>query len=251
MPVSIDRAEIKSEAKTLLRTAQVSPIRFTLFFLAIDLVLNEISTVVDYMLGDTVGAASLPFSFVSILVALLSTVLLAGYACYCLGIQRGETMPYDSLFDAFPFAGKIVLLYLLMGLLTGLASMLFVVPGIVLALSYSLALFHLCDEPDLGVVEAMRRSRWEMRGYKWQLFLLLLSFWPLLLAAALVVGLFEFFLLDFFPATLGGDLLATLVFGVLEGSVTAYLLPYLRFASVGFYRRVTAPPEDPTRDVIL
>ena len=159
MPVYIDRAEIRAEAKELLRTARVSPFRFTLLFLAIDLVLDEISTAINYMLGDGVSVIPFPFSFVNILITLLATVLLAGYVCYCLGVCRGEAMPYDSLFDAFPFAGKIILLDLLVGVLTGLAAMLFIVPGIVLALSYSLAVFHLCEEPELGVIEAMRRIK--------------------------------------------------------------------------------------------
>ena len=93
MPVVIDRAEVKAEAKDLLKTAQVSPLRFTLLFLAISLGLDLVSTAVSNMLGDSIGVLSFSFSFVGVLITLLSTVLLAGYTNYCLCVQRGLARP--------------------------------------------------------------------------------------------------------------------------------------------------------------
>ena len=250
MPVYIDRAAVKAEAKGLLQTARVSPIRFTLLFLAIDLGLDLISTAVSDMLDDSIGVLSFSFSFVGVLITLLSTVLLAGYTHYCLGVQRGLAMPYDSLFDAFPFAGKVILLSVAQGALIGFGLVLFIVPGVILAFSYAFALYHLCEEPDIGVTEALRRSRLEMKGYKLQLFLLLISFWPLLFLVAAVLGVCEYFLDGMFPATLSGDLLYTLVSGVFVIAAEAYLTPYLELAQVGFYRRVTAG-SDPLLDMEL
>ena len=240
MPVVIDRAAVKAEAKSLLATARVSPLRFTLLFLVITLGLDLVSTAVSDLLGDSVGVLSFSFSFVGMLVTLLSTVLLAGYVNYCLCIQRDMEMPYDSLFDAFPFAGKVILLEVLQGLIIGVGIMLFIIPGVILGFSYAFALYHLCEDPDISVIEALRRSRRETKGWKWQLFLLLLSFWPLLLAAALALGVCEYFLNGAFPGTLTGDLLYTLVTGVLAGAAEMYLMPYMELAQVSFYRRVTA-----------
>ena len=240
MPAPLDLRLIKAEAKGLLGTAQVSPLRFTLLFLAIDLGLNLVSTAVSDLLGDSIGVLSFSFSFVGVLITLLSTVLLAGYTNYCLCVQRGMEMPCDSLFDAFPFAGKVILLNVLQGVLMGLGFTLFIIPGVVLAFSYAFALYHLCEDPDIGVVEALRRSRLEMKGYKGQLFLLLISFWPLLLPAALVLGAGDYFLAAAFPKSLAGDLLYTLTSGVLDAAAMAYLLPYIELAQVVFYRRVTA-----------
>lgn len=240
MPVQIDRRAAKAEAKRLIQTAQVPPLRFTALLLAIDVGLNLISTAVSGMLGDSFGVLSFSFSFVGVLITLLSTVLMAGFTNYCLRIHRGETMPYESLFDAFSFAGKVILMEVLRGVLIALASMLFVIPGLILAFSYAFALYHLCEDPGVGVIEAMRRSRMEMRGYKWQLFLLLLSFWPLLLVLAAALGLCDYLLAPLFSATIPGDLLYTLVYGVLTAAAELYLLPYIELATVGFYRRAAA-----------
>ena len=244
MPVAIDRAEIKAEAKSLLKTAQVSPLRFTLLFLAIHLGLDLVSTAVSDMLGDSIGVLSFSFSFVGVLITLLSTVLLAGYANYCLCVQRGLAMPYDSLFDAFSFAGKVILLEVLQGLLIGFGFMLLFIPGVILAFSYAFAIFHLCEDPDISVTEALRCSRLEMKGYKFQLFTLLISFWPLLLLVAVVLGACEYFIDGMFPGTLSGDLLYTLISGALAAAAEVYLMPYMELAQVGFYRRVLAQQVD-------
>ncbi len=245
MPVFLDRAEIKREAEALIHTAKVPPLRFTALFFAICLVLDEISAAVAYQFENSVhlapfGTLSLSFSFVDILVTLLSSVLLAGYVSYCLSVHRGAAMPYDSLFDAFPFAGKVVLLEVLQGLMIGCGTLLFIVPGIVLALTYAFALYHLCEDPEIGVFEALRRSRLETRGYRTQYLVLLLSFLPLFFLAALPLCLFDYFLADRFPDTLAGTLLYSLLTGVLAACVELYLLPYLELSQIGFYRRATA-----------
>ena len=42
------------------------------------------------------------------LIHIFTQVLDAGYKCYCLGVHRREEMPYESLFDGFTFAGKVI-----------------------------------------------------------------------------------------------------------------------------------------------
>ncbi len=113
MPIrQLDRAALKCEAKDLIRTARVSPIKFTLLFLAVSLALSLLDTALTSLTGRIVGVAFLSISFVGILITLISQVLSAGYCCYCLGIHRREEMPYESLFDGFTFAGKVIALYM-------------------------------------------------------------------------------------------------------------------------------------------
>ena len=89
MPIrQLDRAALKCEAKDLIRTARVSPIKMTLLLLAISLVLDLLDTALTYLTGSIVGVAFLSISFVGILITLISQVLSAGYCCYCLGVHR-------------------------------------------------------------------------------------------------------------------------------------------------------------------
>lgn len=241
MPMQLDIGAIKAESRSLLRTGSVNPFRMTLFYLLITLVLDTINSGVSYMIDSAGGFTVLSFSFVSILVGLVALVLNAGYYCYCFGILRREEMPYESLFDAFPFAGKVILLSIVEGVFIFLWSMLFVIPGIIAAYRYSFAMLNLCENPELGVMEALNLSKQQTNGYKMQLFLLQLSFigWYLLAAAVMWVywAAVYFLLPDSYP----GIMLGSLLFFALSIAAEIYLKPYLQLSVCGFYLRATAP----------
>lgn len=253
----LDRSEIKAEARELLRTGSVSPIRMTLVLLVLRLVFDLIDSGVTYAFGGGFGAAidpsnpyflvdalsalgSLAF-FISILISLISTVLSAGYTCYCLGIQHREEMPYESLFDAFSFAGKVIWLEILKAVIVFLWSLLFIIPGIIAAYRYVFAVMNLCENPDLSAMEALRLSKQQTMGYKWQFFVLELSFigWYLLGGVIVSVGTSVF--ASRMPDSLAGSLLASVIYMVLYSIVAVYVTPYAELAKCGFYLRATAP----------
>ena len=249
MPIrQLDRAALKCEAKDLIRTARVSPIKMTLLLLAISLVLDLLDTALTYLTGSIVGVAFLSISFVGILITLISQVLSAGYCCYCLGIHRREEMPYESLFDGFTFAGKVIALYIVEGFFVALWSMLFVIPGIIAVYRYSFAIWNLCQNPELGVMEALNRSKRQTVGYKGQLFRLELSFFGWILLFSVVLGVYEALvialILDSFPAIMLGSLLG----GLASMLVQIYFLPYYTLSECGFYLRATALEEPPRQD---
>ena len=210
MPMQLDTGAIKAESRSLLRTGEVNPFRMTLFYLLITLVLDTINSGVSYMIDSAGGFTVLSFSFVSILVGLVALVLNAGYYCYCFGILRREEMPYESLFDAFPFAGKVILLSIVEGVFIFLWLMLFVIPGIIAAYRYSFAMLNLCENPELGVMEALNLSKRQTNGYKMQLFLLQLSFIGYQIAAVLIALLYEYVIISYLPDSLSGAVLRTL-----------------------------------------
>ncbi|MCR5826154.1 MAG: DUF975 family protein [Oscillospiraceae bacterium] len=247
MPIRLDPNALRAEARGLLQTAQVPALRFTALFFAVSLVLSLCNAVADHVLG-TVNVLNFSLSAFSVFVSLLSVVLSAGYSCYCLRVRRGERAPYASLLEALPFAGKVVGVTVLQGALIGVGLSLFVVPGVVMALSYSQAMLHLCDDPDCGVLEALRRSRMEMRGHKLELAMLFLGFLPLLLVAALAMGMSQLTLSPLFPRTMAGDLLYVLVSGLLLAASQLYLRPWLSMALVCFFRNLTDADDADTDD---
>ena len=198
-----------------------------------------LDTALTSLTGRIVGVAFVSVSFASILIGLITQVLDAGYKCYCLGVHRREEMPYESLFDGFTFAGKVIALYIVEGFFVALWSMLFVIPGIIAAYRYSFAMLNLCENPDLGVMEALDLSKRQTNGYKMQLFLLQLSFISYQLAAALIAVLYEYAIISFLPDSLPGVLLGTLIYSVLAAGVGVYLTPYLNLSICRFYLLAT------------
>lgn len=246
MPMQLDTGAIKAESRSLLRTGEVNPFRMTLFYLLITLVLDMINSGVSYMIDSAGGFTVLSFSFVSILVGLVALVLNAGYYCYCFGILRREEMPYESLFDAFPFAGKVILLSIVEGVFIFLWSMLFVIPGIIAAYRYSFAMMNLCDDPGIGVMEALRRSKQQTDGNKGTLFLLTMSFlgWLLLAGAAVVLADYLIFgdisLQLETAATLSQALLITLVDQGTASLASVWITPYIQLSLCACYLTVTS-----------
>ena len=247
MPESLDPRALKETSWHLMRTARVLPLRMTALLLALTLGLNLIGAVAGRLLPmAAVNGLPVAFSFFDVLILLINGVLNAGFLLYCLRVRRGEALPYDSLFDAFPFAGKVVLLDVLMWSLIGLGFSLFILPGFMMLFSYSMAMFHLVDEPELSAFEALRRSRAEMRGHKWQLFALFVSFWPLLLGEFAALSVSQMLLGRALPDTMAGDLLYVLLSSLLLALVEIFLTPYLRLTQAGFYEQVKQPaPEAP------
>ena len=78
----------------------------------------------------------------------------------------------------------------LMGLFIALWTLLFIIPGIVKMFSYAMTPFILEENPDLTANEAIDRSRAMMKGHKFDLFWLILSFigWGILCVFTLGIG---------------------------------------------------------------
>jgi len=115
-----------------------------------------------------------------------------GLAFSFLKIARGVTVEVSDLFFGFENCFlNAFLLALLTGLFTFLWSLLLIVPGIIKALSYSMAPYILADNPDMDAMDTIKASQTLMKGNKWRLFCLYFSFigWALLATCALGIGI--------------------------------------------------------------
>ena len=238
----LNRTEIKEGAKALLKSAKVPPIRMTLLLLIITQLLNLANGFAGGFAWaqQADGKPFLPFLFLTIILSLMGLILSAGYNCYCLGIQAGKEMPYSTLFEGFAFAGKFIGLMLMESLFVALWAMLFIFPGFVAAYRYSFAVWNLCRNPNLGIMEALSMSVQQTRGYKMQLFELHLSFLPLLLPVAVLETLFEAYVLPMVSG-MALSLLAQFGLSLLVGVFMLYIMPYLTLSVCGFFLRATAP----------
>ena len=96
----------------------------------------------------------------------------------------------DSVFEGFKadFGGTF-LISLMSGIFTFLWSLLFVIPGIIKTYAYSMAYFVKVDHPEYGWNQCIKASIALMKGNKWRLFVLDLSFIGWYLVGSLCLGL--------------------------------------------------------------
>lgn len=217
----LDRVQLKMEAKAITKNARVSAYLFTLLYLAIALALdgvdwlvsggtrNDVVTYVENYMGVDVSVylnspLALPAAvsgFISIVVSLVTVVLSAGYILYALNVRKGLETPYSTMFDGFLFVGKIILLSIVQYIFIFLWSLLFIIPGIIAGYRYRFALYNLCENPEMGVMEAINMSKAQTRGHKWELFVLDLSWIGWSLLCALTLGILSIWITPYIQQT--------------------------------------------------
>lgn len=230
----INRAEIKYEAKSILRTARVNPYIMTLLMIGIGYALNRVVDLVqsgslfysyelqrEYLtialsgdaealarLLETVPEDTAMSFFFSVLVTLVTLVLNGGFYIYCMGVRRGAEMPYSTLADGLGVAGKLIWCEIQMAVRVFLWSLLFFIPGVVALYRYRFAIYNILTDDSVSAGEAIWRSCRQTRGMKWQLFMLDLSF-------------------------VGWSILASVTFGLLD----IWLTPYMTMCDLAYYER--------------
>lgn len=87
------------------------------------------------------------------------------------------------------------------GLFTMLWSLLLYIPGIIKALSYSMAMYILAENPDMPALEAIDKSKAMMDGHKMELFVLGLSFLGWILLCCITFGIAAIWVIPYMQAT--------------------------------------------------
>ncbi len=148
-------------------------------------------------------------------------VFTVGYVAFFMLLIRTRTAKIEDLFCGFTenFVDSFVA-GILISVFTALWTLLFIIPGIVKAYSYSQTYYILKDNPGMSATEAITESRRMMDGHKWDLFVLHLSF-------------------------IGWGLLCVLTFGIL----LLYVEPYMQAANAAFYESIRPLPQ-PTEEPI-
>ena len=166
-------------------------------------------------LRDTLGLALplvITLSLLLLVVRLaLGGVMSMGKATYSLNLIDGLEAEFADLFTGFRRFYDALIMNVVSILMVFLGALLFVVPGIILGYAYAMAPYILAENPDVSGTEALRLSRQMMKGHKWELFWLELTF-------------------------IGWELLAAFTFGI--GNLV--LVPYKGVSKASFYRDVKA-----------
>jgi len=115
-------------------------------------------------------------SILSILLGLMALMISVGVVIYSVCVIRFRKGSYGNLFDGLPMMLRVVWYQILTGIYTGLWTLLFVFPGIMAMYSYRMGLYILLDHPELTVNQCIKASKKMMKGNRWELFVIDLSF---------------------------------------------------------------------------
>ena len=104
-----------------------------------------------------------------------------------LKISRDEEVTYQELFAKTNMFRKAIFLYIASGIFTFSWTLLFISPGIIASLNYSMIYFVALDNPELKTLEIISKSKEIMYGHRLEYVILNLSF-----LGWIILGLFTF-----------------------------------------------------------
>lgn len=136
-----------------------------------------------------------------IIVIILNGLLGFGYTSYFLKVSRGENVTYKELFAKTDLLIPYILITLLVGVFTFLWSLLFIIPGIIASIEYSMVYFIALDNPELSAKEVLKKSIQMMHGHKFDYFILGLSFFGWIFLGAFTFGLLYLWLTPYMSVT--------------------------------------------------
>ena len=110
-----------------------------------------------------------------------------------LSTYRGQSFRFTDLFSGLKRYGRVIGTMALQTLFIALGFLCFIVPGIIVAYGLFEVPYLLADDPTLSGMAAISRSWADMKGYKWKLFVLNLSFFGWGLLSVLTLGILAIF----------------------------------------------------------
>lgn len=153
--------------------------------------LMAIVAVVIYSIITSIFSNSLE-GWGSIVNLFIGGAMSVGMSYFFLNLIRKQDVKVEDLFIGFKNYVPTLAAGILVGLSVGLGLLLFIIPGIVIALGLSQTFFILADNPKMDGVAALKKS-WElMDGHKADFFLLFLLFIIMVIGGILcfIVGIF-------------------------------------------------------------
>ena len=135
--------------------------------------------------------------FTSIFTLIETGLLGFGIYSYFLKRSRDKKVTWKEIFSQTNLFVYFIIISLLVGLFTTLWSLLLIIPGIIAALSYSQVFFVKLDNPDIGYMDAIKKSKELMKGHKWDYFLFNLSFIGWVILGIFTLGILYFWLIPY------------------------------------------------------
>lgn len=184
--VNESSAEIRAIARSALKGNWQKAILVTIVYF---LLFQGVASILEYMFPVTLAEneyGAVKVSFANLLYTVFTSgAFTYGYIAFALSLFRKQEASIANLFDGFERIIKLTLLTLVMSFFIMLWSMLFLIPGIVAAYSYSQAYNILYDHPDYGIFKCISESKKMMYGNKGKLFVLTLSYFGWIILSAL------------------------------------------------------------------
>lgn len=153
----------------------------------------DLRTGIAVIAGVVIAILLIAVLFALLLKVLVGNVMTVGGHGWMLRHLRGEDVGVGEVFAAFRIYKPTVVTMLVRGIYVWLWSLLFVIPGIIAGYAYSMVPYIIYENPNLTANQAIALSRKMTKGYKFDLFVLNLSFIGWVFLSAITGGIVGIF----------------------------------------------------------
>lgn len=116
--------------------------------------------------------------------------ILVGFSKFTLNLsKKDESAKFKDLFSGFKLFLKSLIITIIVNLCVVIGTILFIIPGVIASLMFSQAYFILVENPEITAIECLSKSVSMMKGNKWKLFILGVSFIGWMIASILTFGI--------------------------------------------------------------
>ena len=194
----LNRPELKSAAR--------AQIKGNIWILFLCMLLISLITIVAtallsaaLLIGNTIfHIAATPFFSAG---AILAPAFAISIVMIYLALIKGDIPKVRDIFKGFNLFGKALWLFIIMQFFIFLWSLLFIIPGIIKGIAYSMAPYILAENPEMTARDALNKSKEITQGHKGDLFVLALSFIGWILLTIVTFGLASIYVVPYIQAT--------------------------------------------------
>ncbi len=198
----MDRLKIKGKARNMIKGKLWDLWKPMLYIILIEIIFGVILT------ATGVESNSSTEAILNLILSFVIAPLSVGVYVYMLNFVRKKSYNIQDLFSQLKNFIPIILITFLVSLFISLWSILLIIPGIIVALGYSMVVYLIADG-SIDVWGTLKKSKDMMKGFKWDYLVFNLSF-------------------------IGWIILGALTFGV----AFIYVIPYINIANTLYYEEL-------------
>lgn len=132
---------------------------------------------------------------------ILAPALGLGLTKIYLNLSKGKNPSVNHVFSGMSQLWEAFVINIVMCVFIFLWSLLLIIPGIVKAFSYSMSYYILAENPGMSGLESLKQSQKMMKGYKFEYFILHLSFFWWHILGTITMGLGYIYITPYISAT--------------------------------------------------
>lgn len=200
----MDRKEIKELAKAKIKGNKWNIWWPYLIITVISEILNKLisgGTTINLDMNNLESISTMtvqqPNYFLELLIILITAILSSGYTKYILDFVRTGKFDANTIIETIKKKWlNILIAEAIAYVLIFVGSLLFVIPGIIAIFCYAFVGYVVIDN-DISGIDALKKSREMIKGYKWDYFVFGLSFIGWALLVPFTLGLLLIWLLPY------------------------------------------------------